>query len=153
MTAQDAGTLNDIQPRRSGVVSWFTQNWNVQTVIAVGAVAFAAASTFFTTGYKIERLEEFKVAHEAYHDKRANELAELAGRNDQRFAGIDAQLRRVDELTFRVARADESISSTKEAIGKLEGTVNSLISDIRVMREILERMDSRRIITPRTNSH
>ncbi|WP_062222260.1 hypothetical protein [Aureimonas sp. D3] len=150
MALYDAEPLNKQAGRRTGVVSWLTQNWNVQTVIAVGAVAFAAASTFFTTGYKIERLEEFKAAHEAFHDKRANELAELAGRNEQRFAGIDAQLRRLDELTFRVARADESISSTKEAIGKLEGTVNSLTSDIRVMREILERMDSRRLPSPRT---
>ncbi len=150
MALCDAEPLNKQAGRRTGVVSWLTQNWNVQTVIAVGAVAFAAASTFFTTGYKIERLEEFKATHEAYHKERSNELAELAGRNEQRFAGIDAQLRRVDELTFRVARADESISSTKEAIGKLEGTVNSLTSDIRVMREILERMDSRRLPSPRT---
>ncbi|WP_062203462.1 hypothetical protein [Aureimonas sp. AU12] len=125
-------------------MAWLTENWNVQTVIAVGAVGFTALSTFFTLGNQVERLNEWRVGHDAYHKDRAAELATLEGRTEERFRTVENGLRKIDELGFRVARGEESNNSTKEAIRALETTVNSQGSDIRVIREILERMDGKR---------
>lgn len=79
--------------------------------------------------------------HMAYHKDRASEAAERAGKVDARLNGMETETRKIDNLTYRVTVAEQSQMTLVEAVKDLQTLVNGQAADIKVMREILQRMD------------
>jgi len=119
-------------------------------------LAFASGITAWNQlGSSIERIDReittksqardnWVAGHEALHKERLADVRNREGAVDQRLANLDLQVRKLDELSFRVGATEQSAKSTAEAIRNLEATVNDQSANIRVMREILERLDTRR---------
>lgn len=82
--------------------------------------------------------------HETLHKERLAEVRNREGAVDARLSAMDGQIRKLDELSFRVGATEQSAKTTAEAIKNLEATVNDQSANIRVMREILERQEERR---------
>ena len=119
-------------------------------------LAFAGGITAWNgVGNDIERIDReldtrskardnWVVNHENLHKERLAEVRNREGAVDARLANLDTQIRKFDELSFRVGAAEQSAKATAEAIKNLEAVVSDQSANIRVMREILERQEERR---------
>jgi len=119
-------------------------------------LAFAAGITAWNgVGNDIERIDreitnrtdartKWVADHENLHKERLAEVRNRDGAVDARLANLDSQIRKFDELSFRVGAAEQSAKATAEAIKNLEAVVSDQSANIRVMREILERQEERR---------
>lgn len=112
--------------------------------IAVGGSIMGLAVAGWDLGRDVEDVHEWQESHLVYHNERSTVLDTQLAAINARLAGFDEVRRRTDELTFRLGAAEENARRTGEAITALQQSVNAQASDIRVMREILERLDERR---------
>lgn len=116
----------------------------VMLLIAVTTTVVSATGAYVTLGRDIRDLDNWKVEHLEHHRERAADLAAQFSAVNQRLSGFDEDRRRIDQLTFRIGSAEENTRNAAEANAQLQSTVNALAGDMRVMREILERLDQRR---------
>ncbi|MCM2293787.1 hypothetical protein NAC44_15780 [Allorhizobium sp. BGMRC 0089] len=63
------------------------------------------------------------------------------GKIEERFRSTDAELRKLDNLAYRVSLAEQSAGVTATALRDLQKTVAEQAGDLKVMREILQRLD------------
>lgn len=130
--------------------------FSLKDIVAIGQVlallgTFAAGVTAWNNvGNDIARIDReiavraaardnWVTNHEQLHKDRLAEVSKREGAVDQRLDGLATQVRKLDELTFRVGAAEQSQKLILEAVSKLETKVNDQSADLRVIREILER--------------
>ncbi len=120
----------------------------VMLTIAVTGVVVSSAGAYFSLGYELRTLNNWRIEHLEHHRERAADLAASEAAMTTSLTEVRGQIddvrRTSDELKFRLGAAEENARRTGEAITALQASVNAQASDIRVMREILERLDERR---------
>ncbi|WP_104664914.1 hypothetical protein [Ensifer adhaerens] len=78
-------------------------------------------------GRDIEELQKWRSAIEA--------------RSEQRFRSLEAEVRKIDNLAYRVASTEQSSTSTAVAIKDLQTLVSQQSGDLKVIKEILQRVE------------
>lgn len=63
-------------------------------------------------------------------------------RNEERFRNIENEVRKIDNLTYRVAQTEQSTSTTATAIKELQSVLSQQSGDLKVVREILQRIEA-----------
>lgn len=120
--------------------------YNFNTFILLGGIITGVATTGGTWGYFASQLnsndretKEWQLRHEELHRDRLKQTSEEKARTDQRLAQLEMETRKIENLTYRITVAEQAGLSTGEAIKMLSRTINEQQTDIRVIREILDR--------------
>ncbi|MBN8241850.1 hypothetical protein JF546_02355 [Nitratireductor aquimarinus] len=112
------------KPMRTPQWKW---EWNLNTVvILLGFVAGVAA-----WGATWERMS----AGQRYNTERIDRLTE-------RVAAIETTARMLDNHELRISNVEKQASDAAMAMRAVEGTLSSLAADMRVTREILQRLEA-----------
>lgn len=101
--------------------------WNINTVMQLITIA----AVIFGGGYTISKLEE-----SAESNRRG--IENLSGR----VIAIEMQAQRLEIHELRIKNMETTSDNTTKAVRDLEGSLNSLVVDMRVAREILQRLES-----------
>lgn len=119
--------------------------WNLNTILQIfSLLSFLAGGIYVWTNTTrdIEELQRWRAGHDQYHKERLAEVKSIEGRTEERFRTIEGEVRKIDNLAFRVAAAEQSVASTATAIRDLQALVSAQSGDIKVIREILQRLEA-----------
>lgn len=119
--------------------------WNLNTILQlISLTTFAATGIWVwaNTTRDIEDLQRWRLGHEAYHKERLAEVKAMEGRTEERFRTIEAEVRKIDGLAYRIGAAEQSMATTAAAIRDLQDLVSAQSGDIKVIREILQRIEA-----------
>lgn len=118
--------------------------WNLNTVVLLvglgtGLVAWGVTWGKFTNA--VERSDQeaisWRAAHEQVHKDRQVALAGAEARVDERLRAAETEIRKFDNLAYRLTVVEQSAFSLSKSIEELKILVNNQSADIRVVREVL----------------
>lgn len=81
--------------------------------------------------------------HDEYHREKAIENNGAFTRIDGRISTLEAVPPKVDQIGYRVTVVEQQAVNTSQAIKELQTAVNSQGADLRIVLEILRRMDEK----------
>lgn len=127
---------------------------NINTIVAVVGFAVtivvsvvgwsASAATFKANVDEMERKYDGWIAsHDQLHKERNVEVSSAQARTDQRITTLEADLRKVDNIEYRLTVQEQGTANLGRAVEELKGLVNNQGTDLKVIREILTRLDPR----------
>ncbi|MTH65081.1 hypothetical protein [Paracoccus shanxieyensis] len=136
----------------------FKNELNVTTVIALAMFAITACGLAVgfgefrgqvsETNRDLEALKTdvlgWREAHAQFHRERAQEIAASGARTDERLKQVEAQSRVIDNLTYRMTVQEQGSTNLAAAVAELRQTINDQSGDIKLIREIVTRMDGSR---------
>ena len=121
--------------------------WNLNTLLQIISLLTLLSGGIYVwanTTRDIEELQRWRADHEQYNKERLAEVKAREGRTEERFRSIESEVRKIDNLSYRIAAAEQSAASTAAAIKDLQALVSAQSGDIKVIREILQRIDAGR---------
>ncbi|MGF6253762.1 hypothetical protein [Ensifer sp. LBL] len=92
-------------------------------------------------GRDIEELQNWKAGHELLHKERLVEVKAIEARNEERFRSLESEVRKIDNLSYRLTVTEQTSSSTAGAIKDLQGLLSQQAGDLKVIKEILQRVE------------
>jgi len=104
--------------------------WNLNTIIqlvTLFGMCIGGVTIWVNKGRDIEELQKWRSAMEA--------------RSEERFRSIESEVRKIDNLAYRVASTEQSTTSTASAIKDLQGLLSQQAGDLKVIKEILQRVE------------
>ena len=105
----------------------FRWEWNLNTIV----VLFGFAAGLIAWGYAIA---DFKASQ--------TESAEALDRHDKRLTAVEVEVRRLDNHELRLTTVEKQATDVAGAVRSVETAVNDLATDVRVAKEILERLEA-----------
>lgn len=100
--------------------------WNLNTLIQIVtllAMCIGGVTIWVNKGRDIEELQKSQV------------------RSEERFRALETEVRKIDNLTYRLATTEQSSNSTAAAIKDLQGLLSQQAGDLKVIKEILQRVE------------
>lgn len=79
--------------------------------------------------------------HEQLHKDRASAISGDQARTDQRLTNMENQSGKWDNLAYRMTVQEQGSANLSKAVEELKNAVNGQAADIRVMLEIVRRLD------------
>lgn len=126
-------------PRRAQKLEW-NLNTIIQLVTLIGMCAGGVA-IWVNKGRDIEELQNWKAGHELLHKERLVEVKAIEARNEERFRSLESEVRKIDNLSYRLTVTEQTSSSTAGAIKDLQGLLSQQAGDLKVIKEILQRVE------------
>lgn len=105
-------------------------DWNLNTIIqlvTLFGMCIGGVTIWVNKGRDIEELQKWRSAMEA--------------RSEERFRSIEGEVRKIDNLAYRVASTEQSTTSTASVIKDLQGLLSQQAGDLKVIKEILQRVE------------
>ncbi len=94
----------------------------------------------------IERVEREQgarwTAHDALHKDRLADVKANEARTDERFKAIEGEVRKIERLDYRLTVTEQTSNTTANAIKELQSTLSETSGDLKVVREILQRLEA-----------
>lgn len=122
--------------------------WNFNTIVVTIGFAVQLVAWGVTIGVVLNKQDAsdakfsaWIVSHEALHRDRNGDARELQGRNDERFKAIEADTRKIENLDYRLTVQEQTTLSQTKVIEELKAAINTIASDVRVIKEITLRND------------
>lgn len=132
-----------------GITRARTMEWNLNTVIqliTLAGMCIGGVTIWVDKSRDIEELQNWRGGHETLHKDRLAEVKANEARVEERFKGLEADGRKVasqvDNLAYRVTVTEQTTTSTASAIKELQSLVSQQAGDIKVVREILQRIEA-----------
>lgn len=119
--------------------------WNLNTIISLVTLVgmcVGLVTIWVDKTRDIEDLQMWRVNHEQLHKERLAEVAGLAGRSEERFRAIERDIQKIDRLEYRLTNTEQTTSNTAASIRELQTLVSQQAGDIKVVREILQRLEA-----------
>jgi len=92
---------------------------------------------------RVEREQGTKwTSHEAMHKDRLAEVKANEARTDERFKTIEGEVRKIERIDYRLTVTEQTSNSTASAIKELQSTLSETSGDLKVVREILQRLEA-----------
>ncbi|KSV79017.1 hypothetical protein N182_18670 [Sinorhizobium sp. GL2] len=126
-------------PKRAQKLEW-NLNTIIQLVTLIGMCAGGVA-IWVNKGRDIEELQNWKAGHELLHKERLVEVKAIEARNEERFRSLESEVRKIDNLSYRLTVTEQTSSSTAGAIKDLQGLLSQQAGDLKVIKEILQRVE------------
>ncbi len=127
-------------PKRAQKLEW-NLNSILNLITLVGMIG-GGGWIWANTTRDIEELQSWRVSVEQAQKDRLAESRERDGRTDERFRGLEAEVRKIDNLTYRVTITEQSTATITTAIKDLQTLLNQQSGDLKVVREILQRIEA-----------
>lgn len=84
--------------------------------------------------------------HENYHKERLGELKAGDARTEERFRGIEVDVRKLtshsENMTYRLTVVEQSSANVAQSIKELQAQMSQSSGDIKVIKEILQRIEA-----------
>lgn len=132
-----------------GITRARTLEWNLNTVIqliTLVGMCVGGVTIWVDKSRDIEDLQAWRTDHEQLHKERLVEVKAGEARSEERFRSLEADMRKVvsqiENLAYRVTVTEQSTTSTATAIRDLQNLVSQQAGDIKVVREILQRIEA-----------
>ncbi|MRG66089.1 hypothetical protein GH789_12460 [Rhizobium pusense] len=123
--------------------------WNLNTIISLFTLAsmiVGGVAIWVDKSRDIEDLQKWKEGHEQLHKERLAEVRAIEASYNLRLSNLEAKSaeaeRKADNLTYRVTVTEQTTVSISTAIKELQADFNRQSSDIQVMKEILQRLET-----------
>ncbi|MDX0523043.1 hypothetical protein GOC82_19195 [Sinorhizobium medicae] len=100
--------------------------WNLNTLV----ILFGFAGGLVAWGATWERVN-------ANQDSQANSIDRL----DKRLTAAEVSLRQIDNHELRISAVEKQAAEAATSMKAVENTLNNLSSDMRLVREILQRLE------------
>lgn len=121
---------------------------NITTVIALiglfitfGGMIWAGGQFHQSVNDLDNRFRSWVTTHEQLHKDRLAQVSASDARMDTRIGALEATSRQIDNLTYRLTVQEQGAVTLSQSVNELKQSVNSQSADIRVIREILTRLD------------
>jgi len=124
----------------------FRYEINLNTVLQLATLLgmLVGGTTIWVNASRdIEELRTWRANHETLHKERLAEVKSVEARTDERFRNVEAEVRKIGNLEYRLTVSEQSTANVAEAVKALQEIVNRQGSDIRLALEILQRMEAR----------
>jgi hypothetical protein len=105
----------------------FRFEWNLNTIVVL--LGFAAG--LIGWGYTFNDIQVGRTQNK-----------ENIGRLDARLATVETEIRRIDNHELRITSIEKSAADAANTMRSLDKSINDLSSDMRVVREILQRIEA-----------
>lgn len=125
----------------------FKNELNLNTVVLVVGLLGTIGGAFYTAGQQAKRVDNIDAwvqGHEDLHKAKGAEFSAKFADIYARFRTNDQELQRIENLSYRTTVLEQGAANTQRALSEVKDQLNTLSADIRVMREILTRMDKGR---------
>lgn len=106
------------------------KEWNINTVISVAGFCLTLAGGVYAYGQLTSQV--------GYTEE---QLASYRAATDARVAAIEQSTRQIDALAFRLTAAESTNAAISRGLADLQAAVSQQSGDIRVVREILQRIE------------
>lgn len=119
--------------------------WNLNTIIqgvTLLVMGIGGVTIWVEKSRDIEELQSWRMSVEQSQKDRLAELRERDGRADERFRVLEGEVRKIDNLTYRVTITEQSTATITTAIKDLQSLLNQQSGDLKVVREILQRIEA-----------
>lgn len=124
--------------------------WNLNTLIQIGTIATMCVGLvviWIDKSRDIEDLQVWRGGHEELHkEAKANREATIA-RFDERLKSLEeTKIKRdsqIEALQNKTVALDQSLLSTNTILRDLSNKLNDVVTDSRVSKEILQRLEQR----------
>lgn len=112
-------------------------------IIMIGGMIWNAAAFKTSVDEMRAKYDNWIVTHEQLHKDRLAVVSATEARFETRIAAIESNMRKIDNIEYRMTVQEQGSANLARSVEELKTSVNSLGGDIRVMREILQRLDPR----------
>lgn len=123
---------------------------NTNTIIQLVTFVILLGGMVWTTAQRDADLTtlrrdftEYRVAHDQVHKDRLATVSGIEARTDARLSALEVAIRKLDNLEYRVTVVEQGSANLGKAVEELKAAVNNQSADLRVIREILTRQDTR----------
>jgi hypothetical protein len=106
----------------------FRWEWNLNTIVVL--LGFAAG--LIAWGYAIADIKSSQ-----------SSMSQSLDRHDKRLTAVEVEVRRLDNHELRLTTVEKQATDVAGAVRSVETAVNDLATDVRVAKEILERLEER----------
>lgn len=137
------------EEKTMGITRARTLEWNLNTVIqliTLVGMCVGGVTIWVDKSRDIEDLQTWRTGHEQLHKERLVEVKAGEARSEERFRSLEADTRKavsqIENLAYRVTVTEQSTTSTATAIRDLQNLVSQQAGDIKVVREILQRIEA-----------
>jgi len=122
--------------------------WNLNTIIqlvTLGGMIVGGVVIWVDKSRDIEELQVWRANHEQLHKERLVEVKSIEARNDERFKGIEADVRRLsaksENLDYRLTSSEQAVGSVVQTIKDIQQAVSAQSGDLREIKVIVQRME------------
>lgn len=127
-------------PRRASKLEW-NLNTIIQIITLVG-MCVGGVAIWVDKSRDIEELQAWRTAIEQDRKEKSAEYRASMAKLEERVKGTEKDIGKIDNLQYRLTVAEQSTATTATAMKELQDSLNDMNGDIRVMREILQRLDN-----------
>lgn len=127
------------------------REWNINTLIALAGFGLTICAMIWTTAQRDADLStlrkeftDYKTAHEQLHKDRLAAVSAIEARTDQRLSGLELSSRKQENIEYRVTVVEQGSANLAKSVEELKAAVNNQSADLRVIKEILTRLDTQR---------
>lgn len=102
--------------------------WNLNTIIQIITLlmmVIGGVTIWVNKGRDIEELQKWRFAAE------------------ERLKSIDTEVRKIDNIVYRVTVQEQTNATITSAMKELQSLINQQSGDLKVMKEILQRLEDR----------
>lgn len=123
--------------------------WNFNTIALVVGFATQLLALGITIGIFKNQQEatdlkftSWITMHDGQHRDQIGDTRERDGRTEERFRSIEADTRKIENLDYRLTVQEQTTLTQTKVIEELKTAINTIASDVRVIKEISLRNDS-----------
>ncbi len=127
-------------PRRAPKLEW-NLNTIIQIITLIG-MCVGGVAIWVDKSRDIEELQAWRTAIEQDRKEKSAEYRANMAKLEERVKGTEKDIGKIDNLQYRLTVAEQSTATTATAMKELQDSLNDMNGDIRVMREILQRLDN-----------
>ncbi|SOC38086.1 hypothetical protein SAMN05892877_1051, partial [Rhizobium subbaraonis] len=116
-------------------------NTIIQIITLIG-MCVGGVAIWVDKSRDIEELQAWRTAIEQDRKEKSAEYRANMAKLEERVKGTEKDIGKIDNLQYRLTVAEQSTATTATAMKELQDSLNDMNGDIRVMREILQRLDN-----------
>lgn len=111
-------------------------------VIMIGGLVWNAAIFKASVDDMARKYDGWIAQHETYHKDRLAFVSASEARVDTRLSSLETAIRKQDNLEYRMTVQEQGSANLAKSVEELKASISSLGTDIRVIREIITRLDT-----------
>ena len=119
----------------------FKYEINVTTILALAMFVITIGGIVMQHGRFTQRVDQWISAHEELHKSRLADTTASYARMDERMKAMEAESRSLENIRYRLTVQEQGATSLARTVDELRQAIAQQNSDIRLIREIVTRLD------------
>jgi len=115
-------------------------------LVTLCTVVVGGVTIWVNKSRDIEDLQTWRTGHEQLHKERLVEVKGVEARYDERLKSVESDVRKLggitDNLSYRITTNEQATLSVAQSNKETQATLSQLGGDMRVVKEILQRIEA-----------